>query len=359
MPFDLKTLTVRGEPVGVVEGVRRAAPGTTGAVHFAVSDSGTLAYLSGSPGPGGPAVQAALFDRNGSAEPLSIPLGVYRAPRVSPDGSRLLLNVDDGKESQVWVYGFSRSSAARRLTFGGSNKFAAWSADSARVVFQSTREGDAALWWQRADGTDSATRLTRAAAGVAHVPQSWSPDGKVLLFDEVKDGRVTLWQYFAGSGQSSVLLTLDSDVPTGATFSPDGKWIAYTARERAALAAVYVQPSPTTGARYLVSKDSDDGHHPVWSPDGREIIYTPGPGNLLTSVAVGTTPSITFGDPVAVPRYFVNTPPDDERTYDIMRDGKRFLGLRTDIGRDGRLQRPEIQVVWNWLQELDARVPVK
>ena len=343
----------------VVEGVRRAAPGTSAAVHFAVSDSGTLAYVSGPVGLGGAAVQVALFDRNGQAEPLGIPVGVYSAPRVAPDGTKLLLNVDDGQQSQVWVYGFSRSSGARRLTFGGSNGFAAWSADSRRVVYQSTREGDAGLWWQLADGTDAPARLTRAAGGVSHVPQGWSPDGRILLFDEVKEGQVTLWQYNAGTGQAAVLLSTGSDMPTGATFSPDGQWIAYTASERAALAAVYVQPYPLTGARYQVSADGDEGHHPVWSSGPREIVYTPGPGNRLTSVPVTTTPAIAFGNAVDVPRYFVNAPPYVERTYDITREGTRFLGLRTDVGPDGRPQPTQVRVVWNWIAELSRRVPVK
>ena len=45
--LDLSSQAVTGEPVPVIEGVRRSAPGTTGAVHIAVSPAGTLAYLPG------------------------------------------------------------------------------------------------------------------------------------------------------------------------------------------------------------------------------------------------------------------------------------------------------------------------
>src|SRR6185295_3191874 len=127
VPLDLTRLAIVGEPVAVVEGVRRAAPGTTGAVHYAVSDSGTLAYLPGPVTTSGAAMQIAFFDRTGAAEPLSVPLGPYNHPRVSPDGTRVAVAADDGKESQVWIYGLSKSSAARRLTFGGSNAFPEWS----------------------------------------------------------------------------------------------------------------------------------------------------------------------------------------------------------------------------------------
>ena len=42
--FDLSRLDVTGGPVPVLEGVRRAVPGT-GAAQFALSRSGSLAYL--------------------------------------------------------------------------------------------------------------------------------------------------------------------------------------------------------------------------------------------------------------------------------------------------------------------------
>ena len=49
----------------------------------------------------------------------------------------------------------------RRLTFGGNSRFPIWSRDSQRVTFQSDRDGDLAIFWQRADGTGSAERLTK------------------------------------------------------------------------------------------------------------------------------------------------------------------------------------------------------
>ena len=72
--------------------------------------------------------------------------------------------------------------------------------------------------------------------------------------------------------------------------------------------------------------------------------------------AITTTPAFAFGDAVLLPRPFVNAPPSKQRTYDIMPDG-RILGMRTDVGPDGRLTSPEVQVVLNWFEELKQRVP--
>jgi len=360
VPFDTTRRAVVGEPIAVLEGVRRAAPGTTGAVHYAVSDNGSLVYLPGLVAAGA-SLQLALFDRTGAAESLNVPLGPYYNPRVSPDGTMLAVGTDDSKEAAIWIYGFAKSSAARRLTFGGRNTSPVWSADGRRVTFQSTREGDASIWWQRADGTDAATRLTRPEQGASHTPQSWSPDGKHLLFDEARSDRVAIMDWSLADGKATLFSSVESETPSDATFSPDGKWVAYSVRPVAntTQAIVYVEPYPRTGARYQISKVEEDGHHPAWSPDGREIFYTPGPGNRFLAVPITPTPTFAFGDPVLIPRPFVNAPPSAARTYDIVHDGKRFLGLRTDIGSNGLPMAPQIQVVLNWFEELKARVPTK
>ncbi len=127
-----------------------------------------------------------------SSAPLKLPPRPYIRPRVSPDGSRLAVGQDDLKEADVWVYDFAGSSAMRRLTFGGRNRFPVWSADSRRVTYQSERDGSRSIFWQSADGGPE-ERLTTADKGDAHVPESWSPDGKHLLFSVVKGSSFSLW----------------------------------------------------------------------------------------------------------------------------------------------------------------------
>ncbi len=235
-----------------------------------------------------------------------------------------------------------------------------WSSDSQRVTFQSTREGDAGIWWQRADGTDTATRLTRADKDAAHTPQSWSPDGRHLLFDETRGDRVVVFDRSA-DGKVVQFSTLESDIPSDATFSPDGQWVVYSSRQPngPAQAVVYIEPYPRTGARYQASKSDDDGHHPVWSRDGRELFYTPGPGNRFVALPVTTTPTFAFGEPSLIPRPFLNAPPTYLRTYDVSPDGKGVVGLRTDVGANGLPVAPLVEVVLNWFEELKTRVPTK
>lgn len=68
----------------------------------------------------------------------------------------------------------------------------------------------------------------------------------------------------------------------------------------------------------------------------------------------------TFGNPVSVPRSFIERGPVFERDIDVTRDGK-FLGVvpAGQGGASGTVAAPQIQVVLNWFDELKARVPTK
>src|SRR5262245_7365490 len=183
--FDVKGLHVSDGPVPVVEGVRRAPTQTTGTSQFSVATNGSLVYIPGPVSTDLGGRQLALLDRKGAAEALMIPAGNIDHPRVSPDGKRVVF-VKEDQEAIVWTYELSGATAMRRVTFGGNNRFPIWTSDGQRVVFQSDRDGDLGLFWQRADGTGTAERLTRADKDVAHVAESWSPKENGFLFRATK-----------------------------------------------------------------------------------------------------------------------------------------------------------------------------
>jgi len=369
VPFDLRRLEVTGEPVPIVEGVRRAnTPDlNTGVAQFGVSDTGSLMYVPGPVSTTADQRDLARIDRKGGTEPLNLPPGPYEFPRVSPDGRRLTFGTDDGNEAIVWIYDLSGTSSMRRLTFGGKNRFPIWSADGERVAFQSDREGDLGIFWQRADGTGTAERLTRPEQGTSHFPESWAPKGERFLFSASKGLRGSLWtlslqdkkaEPFGGVQQSSPSLAR-------AMFSPDGRWVAYGSDETGVGAdVVYVQPFPATGVKYQISKDT--GHSPLWSPDGKEIFYVRGAatqiaGGQLVVMSLTTQPTFTFGNPVAVTRGRLhlfgglNVP----RRFDIGPD-RGIIGVVDSVETpSAALAAPRIEVVLNWLEELKQRVPTK
>ena len=182
----------------------------------------------------------------------------------------------------------------------------------------------------------------------------------LVLFDQMKGQNVSLYSFLVRDKKAAPFGSVESQTSTGAVFSPDGRWVAYSSREAGRPATVYVQPFPPTGAKYQISKDPEVSHHQVWSPDGSELFYTPGPGNRLFSVSIATNPSFTFGNSTPIVRPFLNAPPASERTYDVARDGKRFVGLIESLQTpQGTSNAPQIQVVLNWFEELKQRIPTK
>jgi WD40 repeat protein len=141
---------------------------------------------------------------------------------VSPDGRHVAFGVDDGKEQMVWIYDLSGATSMRRLTFGGRNRYPAWSADSARVAFSSDRDGDAAIFWQRADGTGTAERLTKPEQGTSHVPNAWSPDGKTLFFSVTKGSDVSLWTLSVQEKKVAAFGGVQATVQPNPAISPTG-----------------------------------------------------------------------------------------------------------------------------------------
>jgi serine/threonine-protein kinase len=242
----------------------------------------------------------------------------------------------------------------RRLTFGGQNRNPVWSADSQRVFFQSDREGDRAIFSQRADGTGVAERVTKPdGEWPSHTADAASPDGQTLLFTVNKPGDASIWTYSLRDKKAALF----ADAPSwqqSSAFSPDGRWVAYVSEESGR--KVYVEPFPATGAKFLITKDG--GNHPVWSPDGKELMFMNDmPYGQLYSVAIHTQPSFTFGNPVplAVKGFVQRT--GNWRDYDITSDGKQFLMMLVPnaVTPEGS-QALQIQVVLNWFEEMKQRM---
>jgi hypothetical protein len=352
VPFDLAKLTATAGAVPIVEGVRRVTAVTSGGAHFAFSHSGSLAYLAG---PVSLAQQnLMLFDRKGGAEALALPPGPYMYPRLAPDGKRVVFETSDRNDTNVSIFELSGASSVRRLTFGGNNRYPIWSADGRYVAFQSDRDGALGIYRQAADG-GVAERLTTPDPATSHVPESWSPTADTFLFSVRKGSEWSLWTFSMRDRKATPFGDVRSvTFPTDAVFSPDGRWVAYQVGEPGAGEAItYVEPFPQTGAKYQVAR----GGRPQWSRDGTELFYVPAPSQFM-AVTVRTQPSLTFANPVAVPRGFGMADPANMRPYDITADG-RILGVGTGQTPSGSPGPAQIQVVLNWFEELKARAPTK
>src|ERR1700675_2461601 len=177
--FDAKRLELPGKQVPIVEGVV-TAPGNGGA-QFSFSDTGNLAYVPGRR----TSQDFGIFwmDVAGKFTPLREAKADYYDLKFSPDGTRIALELNDGKRNDIWVYEAALDTLTR-LTFGGEANLApVWSPDGQRIVYTTMDNRDQYdLYWKRADGAGDPVRLTQTKN--AKYAGSWSPDGKVLAFEQ-------------------------------------------------------------------------------------------------------------------------------------------------------------------------------
>jgi len=351
VPFDADRLEVTGSPVPVVE----ALPvGDSGAADFDASDDGRLVYVSGTATAETPRLLV-WVDREGHEEAIEAPPRPYFSPKISPDGTRIAVEVRDDN-TDIWVQDLRRGTQSR-LTFDPAvDRFPLWTPDGERIAFSSAREATRySAFWKEASGTGQVERIGTDPDRRLDV-WSWTPDGRTLLLNEAGNdiGFVTL----DGDGMRQPLLDDPGYSEGTPEISPDGRWMAYRSNESGQF-QIYVRPYPdVTGGKWQVS--TAGGQYPGWSRDGRELFYRSLDGAALMGVTVDDT-ATAFS--ASIPRVVLETPyvysRGDGRNWDVTADGKRFLFLKDAVRSTDEAEAPEetITVVLNWFEELKRLVP--
>jgi serine/threonine-protein kinase len=283
--FDLAHLKVTNSPVPVIENV--ATSTTLGAGLFAVSNTGTLAYIPAD------SFVASLkpiesVDRSGKVASLWSAPSNWADLAFAPDGRRIAFGIDDGKHLDIWVADWARRELTRLTTSNSHSIHPVWTPNGQRIAFTSQRgEREVAttfnLYWQRADGSGDVQRLT--TSDNMQAPGSWHPNGKILAFEEQTQSHFNVmllamegdeasgWK----PGKPTTLLNANFDQRAPA-FSPDGRWLAYESSQSEQL-NVYVRAFPGLGGQVPIS--TGGGALPTWSRTRNELLYSRLDGQIM------------------------------------------------------------------------------
>jgi eukaryotic-like serine/threonine-protein kinase len=313
--------------------------------NFDVSATGTLAYLP----PTAPRlVSLAWVDRGGREEPIAAPPMEYVYPRISPDGTRLALDVV-GANRDIWMWHFAQQVITRITNGPTEDLMPVWSPDSSRVYFASDRAAGAfRVFSVSADGAGSERQ--EFAGSDSFMPLSMPAPDQLIAFESgrgTNEGDIAVVT-LGKESQARRLLGLDGR-QGNAQVSPDGGWIAYESFE-SGTAEVYVRPYPDVERRReQVSRDG--GIQPLWGKRGSgELFYWTLQGklkvvslSLAPDLVVGTTGDVPLG-----PGYESGTQGAAWRYQVSPVDGRLLLFRRIA----GSQPLTSIKVVVNWLEEL-------
>jgi serine/threonine-protein kinase len=337
VPFDLDRLEVTGEPAPILEGVRTRPE--FGIAHFALSQDGTLAYVPALE----PESRLVWVDRTGSVKPVTDARRDFVGPRLSPDGRRLSVTIQQGPRSDIWIYETERDSLAR-LTFGEDERDAVWTPDGKRLTFR--RGAVSNLFSVPADGSGPEERLT--ASTRFQRAGSWSPDGRELVYAEWETPNAAdLWVLNPEAEPRARPLLQTPFRESFGAISPDGRLLAYTSNE-SGRPEIYVRSFPLFAGKIPISNDG--GVQPVWARSGRELFYRN--EDRMMSVRVETGPELRATKPAVLFEGKFHDPDLHVPQYDVTLDNERFVMIQNEESAPNR-----IEIVLNWGEELKERVP--
>jgi serine/threonine protein kinase/Tol biopolymer transport system component len=247
VPFDVEKLETSGAPKPVLQQVSYSA--MFGSAKISFSRTGTLVYRSREIDASRVVIQ--WLDAEGKSQPLLDKPGLFVNPHFSPDGERLAVANDD-VHSGIWIYDIRRDTLSP-LTGERSGTHPVWTPDGRYIVYQAP-DG---ISYARADGGSKPEPLTESKE--FQYPSAFSPDGKRLAFYQAGSQGFDLWTLpveHDGDGLKAGKpepFQHTSFGERGASFSPDGRWLAYGSSESGS-SQVYVRAFPDKGGHWQVSE---------------------------------------------------------------------------------------------------------
>jgi hypothetical protein len=370
IPFDPAMRAVAGGPVPILQNLRRGRLSVTDTAQFAISATGTLASIPGDGGtvtaPASPQMTLAWVGRDGVAESLPVRADDYSAARISPDGTKIALVVGRALSPavpQLWIYDLTTENLSLLTADPAGDDGPVWSPDNRQVYFRSGREP---VGVYSIDIETGAVTLVAEGTDDAPNPMPWSisNDGQALALVNGSATYANLAALSLGDNEFRDLIVDPESWESEPSLSPDGRWIVYL-QNQGNDAEINVRPYPDAARTRI---PVGDGISPVFSRDGSELFYLEpgnGDGGRLMAAPVQYEPTLRVGTPQALFDVAGYIWTGLGRASDVDPSGERFLMIRRSSAPPSGGAEPEaplptqrIDVVLNWFEELEARVPV-
>ena len=217
----------------------------------------------------------AMQPRNGDR--LLLNYGTDQGASYSPDGTKIaFMNSYDG-DLEICVMN-ADGTGIKQLTKNSSiDGFPTWSPDGRKIAFASNRDGDDDIWVMNANGSDQ-TNITSADPADNEDPH-WSPDGRCIASTTDAYG---VWHVLllTADGKDEAVLDWGDYATWFDSWSPDGKSFLVHSN-RGGDYDIYRYDIPDTDpVQWMlleakpVSNDSAVEERATWSPDGKQVAFS-------------------------------------------------------------------------------------
>jgi serine/threonine-protein kinase len=282
-PYSSRSHHVTGRGVRVAGGVF-INPSGLGLGQAVLARSGDLVYRD--------TREAALLmvrDAEGRISQAVPDTSAFEHPRFSPDGRRLAVTMLDPTTRQRGIAVLNRSTGA--LTRVGSasadvgNDRVEWTPDGRFLLYRVIGKTSRVAAIHAADGTGADTVVSPKGIRVYEIVMA--NDAKTLLARIDLNGEPLFRWWTRADSTLRPLFEVNPFNNVGPRFSPDGRFVAYTAPDESSLNHVYVTAFPGPAAKVRI--DRDGGGPPVWSRDGKTLYYY-APTGLVATTLTGFAP---------------------------------------------------------------------
>ena len=346
--FDLKELTVKGDPKRVLAGV---AVNTAGRAQFDVADDGTLVYLEGTDGMGADETLV-WMDTQGQLEPFTNRQGAWGLFDLSPDEMQVALSMD----GDIWILDSkSKGDRIRPLERTESNEDSpTWSQDGEWVFYYSDRDGKHSVWKKKSDFSSPAEFVCENGQSTLYL--SSVSTNYLMMAQRSRETKFDILRLaFADSNTQPEVWLKEAHNEGWPVISPDEKWIAYYSEE-SEQGEIYLIPMNGSSGSKQISVNG--GSDPKWSRTGDRIFYRS--ENKIYSVKLMDREGRLEAD--TSPEEFFSFPTPVRSNWAVSTDNKRILiSLTADEVNTGVLatsSHSRLKVVFNWFTELNELLPV-